>query len=192
VSFLRFHPPPHRTVFTSPEHIHVQRNDGESKYWFTPMAPADNEDSAPATYESSETKSSPIWKESWKLGMSIVISAEPRLQTVTVTGDLISAQLTDGRIISVPLVWSSRLSEATPAQRQRFEIIWPRNRNTLARAGCRHQRPRDAARRPCAAPQVSGLGAKCPFAPTRSLFAAQPRAARPQSSPMRSSPRPET
>ncbi|MBI1742208.1 DUF2442 domain-containing protein [Candidatus Acetothermia bacterium] len=30
---------------------------------------------------------------------------------------------TDGRIISVPLAWSWRLSEATPAQRAHFEII---------------------------------------------------------------------
>ena len=33
------------------------------------------------------------------------------------------AHLADGRTISVPLVWSWRLSEATPAQRQHFEII---------------------------------------------------------------------
>jgi hypothetical protein len=35
----------------------------------------------------------------------------------------IVAQLADGRTVSVPLVWSWRLSEATPEQRSRFEII---------------------------------------------------------------------
>jgi hypothetical protein len=40
-----------------------------------------------------------------------------------VASDLITAQLTDGRSISVPLAWSWRLSDATPEQRSRFEII---------------------------------------------------------------------
>ncbi len=34
-----------------------------------------------------------------------------------------SFHLVDGRVISVPLVWSWRLSEATPAQRDNYEII---------------------------------------------------------------------
>jgi Protein of unknown function (DUF2442) len=55
--------------------------------------------------------------------MSIVVSAEPRLESVSVTDDVISAQLTDGRTISVPLAWSWRLTEATEAQRQHFQII---------------------------------------------------------------------
>ncbi|HEV3415950.1 MAG TPA: DUF2442 domain-containing protein [Pirellulales bacterium] len=37
--------------------------------------------------------------------------------------ELITAELTDGRVISVPLAWSWRLSNATPDQRRRFEII---------------------------------------------------------------------
>lgn len=40
-----------------------------------------------------------------------------------VTEDSIIADLTDGRTISVPLAWSWRLSEATPEQRDNFEII---------------------------------------------------------------------
>ena len=35
----------------------------------------------------------------------------------------IIAHLVDGRIISVPLVWSWRLSDATAAQRSHFEIL---------------------------------------------------------------------
>lgn len=45
--------------------------------------------------------------------MSIVVSAEPRIRDVEVSDDLITARLTDGRTISVPLSWSWRLSEAT-------------------------------------------------------------------------------
>jgi hypothetical protein len=55
--------------------------------------------------------------------MTIMASHDPRIMAVEVTDDLITAHLTDGRTISVPLVWSWRLSDATPAQRQHFEII---------------------------------------------------------------------
>jgi hypothetical protein len=55
--------------------------------------------------------------------MSIAVNADARVRTVTVTDDLITFHLVDGRIISVPLVWSWRLSDATPAQRNIYEII---------------------------------------------------------------------
>jgi hypothetical protein len=48
---------------------------------------------------------------------------EPRLVDIQITEDEIIAHLVDGRTISVPLAWSWRLSEATPGQRQNFEII---------------------------------------------------------------------
>ncbi len=40
-----------------------------------------------------------------------------------VTDEEITAHLTDGRTISVPLAWSWRLSEATPEQRSNYRII---------------------------------------------------------------------
>jgi hypothetical protein len=46
-----------------------------------------------------------------------------RVQNVSVTDDLITFQLMDGRVISAPLAWSWRLSEASPAQRNHFAII---------------------------------------------------------------------
>jgi hypothetical protein len=55
--------------------------------------------------------------------MTIVARHDPRILTVEVTDELISAHLADGRTISVPLAWSWRLSNATPGQRQHFEII---------------------------------------------------------------------
>jgi hypothetical protein len=42
---------------------------------------------------------------------------------VEVTEDRIIAHLTDGRAISVPLAWSWRLTDATPEQRARWELI---------------------------------------------------------------------
>ena len=55
--------------------------------------------------------------------MHTVASMEPRIQDVHVTEDEIVAHLVDGRVISVPLAWSWRLSEATPKQRANFRLI---------------------------------------------------------------------
>jgi Protein of unknown function (DUF2442) len=55
--------------------------------------------------------------------MNTVASTEPRIRNVKVTSDTIIAYLVDGRVISVPLVWSWRLSEATPTQRTHFKLI---------------------------------------------------------------------
>ena len=55
--------------------------------------------------------------------MNTVVSNEPRMMAMNVTEDSIIAELVDGRIISVPLAWSWRLSEATPDQRNNLEII---------------------------------------------------------------------
>jgi hypothetical protein len=55
--------------------------------------------------------------------MNIVDRVEIRLTDIEVTEDTITAYLVDGRTISVPLVWSWRLSEATPEQRANYEII---------------------------------------------------------------------
>lgn len=55
--------------------------------------------------------------------MSIAVSADPRVATVSVDADAITAHLADGRVVSVPLAWSWRLSDATPEQRSHFEIL---------------------------------------------------------------------
>jgi hypothetical protein len=55
--------------------------------------------------------------------MSTAVSVENRIGHVVVTDETITAHLVDGRVISVPLAWSWRLSEATPAQRANWELI---------------------------------------------------------------------
>src|SRR5438105_14203144 len=55
--------------------------------------------------------------------MNIAANNEPRILTLEVTDDSIVAQVADGRTVIVPLAWSWRLANATPAQRRRFEII---------------------------------------------------------------------
>lgn len=56
-------------------------------------------------------------------GMNIVAKTEPRIRDIKITSNTITAYLVDGRIVSVPLAWSWRLSEATPAQRANWRII---------------------------------------------------------------------
>lgn len=84
--------------------------------------------------------------------MSIAVSTDNRVKEVAVTDELITFHLVDGRIVSVPLAWSWRLSEATPAQRGNFEIIgdghgvhWPDIDEDLSVDGMLHGVP---ARRP--------------------------------------------
>ena len=55
--------------------------------------------------------------------MNTAASSDPRIQDVRVTADEIIAHLVDGRVISVPLAWSWRLSDATPAQRANWRLI---------------------------------------------------------------------
>ena len=52
-----------------------------------------------------------------------IAASEPRIVTLEVTDEAITAQFADGRTVSVPLAWSWRLANATPAQRNHFEII---------------------------------------------------------------------
>src|SRR5271157_3857724 len=42
---------------------------------------------------------------------------------VTSTSDALSVTLTDGRVVSVPLVWFPRLADASPRQRSGWELI---------------------------------------------------------------------
>ena len=80
--------------------------------------------------------------------MSIVESVEPRIQNVKVASDAIVAYLVDGRVLSVPLAWSWRLSEATAKQRARFELIgdgqgvhWPEIDEDIGVEGMLHGVP---------------------------------------------------
>ena len=52
-----------------------------------------------------------------------MVKLEPRISTMEISNESITAHLTDGRVISVPLVWSWRLANATPEERKNFQII---------------------------------------------------------------------
>jgi hypothetical protein len=55
--------------------------------------------------------------------MSTAVVTETTIRRVEVTDEAITAHLADGRVISVPLAWSWRLSDATPAQRANWQLI---------------------------------------------------------------------
>ena len=55
--------------------------------------------------------------------MNTVVKVEVRIKDIEITEDTLTAHLMDGRTISVPLVWSWRLAEATPEQWANYEII---------------------------------------------------------------------
>jgi Protein of unknown function (DUF2442) len=48
---------------------------------------------------------------------------DSEISRIAVSEETITAHLTDGRVISVPLAWSWRLSDATPTQRADWQII---------------------------------------------------------------------
>jgi len=80
---------------------------------------------------------------------------EVRIKDISVTEDTITAYLIDGRIISVPLAWSWRLSEATPEQRANYEIIgdgqgvhWPDIDEDISAEGMLYGVPAPMPRKP--------------------------------------------
>lgn len=80
--------------------------------------------------------------------MNTVANSDPSILRVHVTKDEIIADLADGRVISVPIAWSWRLSDATPAQRANFRLIgagqgvhWPDVDEDISVEGLLHGNP---------------------------------------------------
>ena len=103
--------------------------------------------------------------------MSTAVSVENRIARVEVTDEAITARLVDGRVISVPLAWSWRLSEATPAQRANWELIgdgygvhWPDVDEDISAEGMLHGVP---AHRPHGAKRLHTKPANQALQPTR-------------------------
>jgi len=83
---------------------------------------------------------------SWRGGLNT--APEARISEILVDDDAITAHLTDGRVISVPLAWSWRLSEATPQQRNHYELVgdgqgvhWPEIDEDISAEGMLHGVP---------------------------------------------------
>lgn len=56
------------------------------------------------------------------MAISTVSFTVPGAMALEVNEDTLSAELDDGRLISVPLTWYPRLVHATPAERNNWEI----------------------------------------------------------------------
>ena len=104
--------------------------------------------------------------------MSTVVSVESRIDHVEVTDEAITAHLVDGRVISVPLAWSWRLSDATPEQRANWRLIgdghgvhWPDVDEDISAEGMLHGIP---AKRPSTASLSRPVSGKHSDRPRRS------------------------
>ena len=114
--------------------------------------------------------------------MNTAGSSDPRIQDVRVTEDEIIAYLADGRVISVPLAWSWRLSEATAAQRANFRIIgsgqglhWPEIDEDISVEGMLHG---VAARRPKSSITATVRAARGGAPPNKRMQPTRKRASR--------------
>src|SRR5712691_7927929 len=117
---------PYRFYFYSfdcnePKHVHVRRERMVCKFWLDPLALAQTMASPPESSTRFGRIFMSTWRTSWRHGMSTAVNTDARIKSVEVSDDMITAYLADGRVISVPLSWSWRLSEATPVQRANYE-----------------------------------------------------------------------
>jgi hypothetical protein len=74
--------------------------------------------------------------------MSTVVKSHACVQAVEVSDTFITAHLSGGRTIRIPLAWSRRLAAATPEQRSHYEIVdggqgvrWPEVDEDLSARG---------------------------------------------------------
>ena len=73
---------------------------------------------------------------------TLAIKLHPQAHTIKCTDSDLIVELLDGRTISAPLVWFPRLSQATPAQLDNWELLgdgegvhWPELDEDLSIAG---------------------------------------------------------
>ena len=57
------------------------------------------------------------------MNTSAIEISVPVAESVTVTEDTLTVELSDGRSLSVPLAWFPRLIHATPAERKNWRLI---------------------------------------------------------------------
>jgi hypothetical protein len=118
-------------LFTSldcaaPPHVHGEREAKTCKFWLEPLALARNQSFTSHELNVIRGLIRRHLELSWRSGINTVANSDPSILSVRVTRDEIIADLSDGRVISVPLAWSWRLSDATPAQRANLRLIGTR------------------------------------------------------------------
>ena len=53
---------------------------------------------------------------------SLIVDTDLRVMSVVIDDSRLTVELMDGRLIGVPLAWYPRLANATPEQRNRWEL----------------------------------------------------------------------
>ncbi len=73
---------------------------------------------------------------------TLAVEMHPQAQNISFSEDSLVVELVDGRTVIAPLVWFPRLSEASDADRQAWEILgkgegihWPKIDEDLSVAG---------------------------------------------------------
>ena len=73
---------------------------------------------------------------------TLAVEMHPQAQNISFSEDSLVVELVDGRTVIAPLVWFPRLSEASDADRQTWEILgrgegihWPKIDEDLSVAG---------------------------------------------------------
>ena len=58
-----------------------------------------------------------------KIKNGVTVATEARAEKITFDDDYLHCELTDGRTVSVPIIWYPRLWKAAPEHRNNYEII---------------------------------------------------------------------
>ena len=110
-----------------PPHVHVQHEHRVGKFWLDPVRLETSgafEPSETRRIERSLERHQALLLESWHEYFSRDVGV-PEVERVTVTEDALTAELSDGRTITVPLDWYPRLAHGTPEERDNWELIGP-------------------------------------------------------------------
>ena len=110
-----------------PPHVHVQRENRIGKFWLDPVRLERRGRFGRSEIHRIERileRDQAHLMASWHEYFNHEIPA-PEAERVTVTEDALTAELSDGRTITVPLDWYPRLAHGTPEERDNWELIGP-------------------------------------------------------------------
>ncbi len=110
-----------------PPHVHVWRGNRVAKFWLDPVRLERSGGigrSEIRRIERSLERHQKLLIESWHEYSNQEVPA-PEAERVIVTEDALTAELSDGRTITVPLDWYPRLVHGTPEERDNWELIGP-------------------------------------------------------------------
>jgi Protein of unknown function (DUF2442)/Domain of unknown function (DUF4160) len=108
-----------------PLHVHVEREDKVAKFWLDPVRLQESGGFSRTELHRIRQLVQRHKSSYERLGMNTLAidAAIPTAESVTITNDTLTVELSDGRSLSVPLDWFPRLVHATLAERKRWRLI---------------------------------------------------------------------